>query len=265
MNSIKTRRLSLTIVTMEDVKFLSDLFSYADVRKYYVLRDDHARNISLFVSYMVDSIQNGRSLEYIVRLHDGTPIGLAGGELCREMTGEISWNSAYAIHPTYRRNGYATEALIGFTEHIKQYNIAKSFLDISDDNENSKKVAQKAGYKFNRNTAHFDPKHEELSVLFHWEFMLHSNRNRLFSMGCQAYKSKDYRSAEQYFQQAINEDYDGGPNTDALCYSNMGMACTSYGNYTKAFQCLKKAKSLGLTNPSIERELNWLKVNKGLF
>ena len=265
MNSIRTRRLSLTIVNMSDVTFISNLFSYADVRKYYVLRDDHAKNINLFVNYMVDTIKNGRSLAYIVRLNDGTPIGLVGGEVYRERSGEISWNTSYAIHPSYRRNGYATEALTGFTEFIKQYNIAKSFLDISDDNENSKKVAQKAGYKYNRDTAHVDPQHMELSVLFHWELMLHSSRNQYFSMGCQAYKSKDYRSAEQFFQQALNEEYDDGPNTDALCYSNMGMACTSYGNYTKAFQCLKKAQSLGLTNASIERELNWLKVNKGLF
>jgi hypothetical protein len=79
MNSIRTRRLSLTIVNMSDVTFISNLFSYADVRKYYVLRDDHAKNINLFVNYMVDTIKNGRSLAYIVRLNDGTPIGLVGG------------------------------------------------------------------------------------------------------------------------------------------------------------------------------------------
>ena len=76
---------------------------------------------------------------------------------------------------------------------------------------------------------------------------------------------QDLETAEQFFQQALNEEYDDGPNTDALCYSNMGMACSSYGNYTKAFLCLKKVQNLGLTNASIERELNWLKVNKGLF
>lgn len=33
----------------------------------------------------------------------------------------------------------------------------------------------------------------------------------------------------------------------------------------KAFQSLKKAQSLGLNNPSIEKELRWLRDNVGLF
>lgn len=177
MNTIRTKRLVLTTVTIADTVFLKQLFSFADVKKYYVLREDHMSNIDLFTAYMVDSIKNGQSIEYIVRLTNGTPIGLVGGELYREQTGEISWNTAYAILPSYQRNGYATEALVSFTEYIKQYNIVKAFLDISDNNEASKKVAQNAGYKYNKDTAHFDPKHMELSVLFHWELMLHSNRD----------------------------------------------------------------------------------------
>lgn len=266
MDSISTKRLVLTIVTIADTAFLKQLFSFADVKKYYVLREDHANDIGLFTAYMVDSIKNGRSIEYIVRLTNGVPIGLVGGELYREQTGEIAWNTAYAIHPSFRRNGYATEALIGFTECIKQYNIAKAFLDISDDNEASKKVALNAGYKYNKDKAHFDPMHMELSVLFHWELILHSNRDNFFSMGCQAYKAKSYQVAEKYFQQALEEEYSqDSPNTDALCYSNMGMACSSYGNYQKAFDCLMKAKSFGLSNASIERELLWLRNNIGIY
>ena len=266
MDSISTKRLVLTIVTIADTAFLKQLFSFADVKKYYVLREDHANDIGLFTAYMVDSIKNGRSIEYIVRLTNGVPIGLVGGELYREQTGEIAWNTVYAIHPSFRRNGYATEALVGFTECIKQYNIAKAFLDISDDNEASKKVALNAGYKYNKDKAHFDPMHMELSVLFHWELILHSNRDNFFSMGCQAYKAKSYQVAEKYFQQALEEEYSqDSPNTDALCYSNMGMACSSYGNYQKAFDCLMKAKSFGLSNASIERELLWLRNNIGIY
>lgn len=265
MDTISTKRLVLTIVTIADTAFLEQLFSFADVKKYYVLREDHANDIGLFTAYMVDGFKNGRSIDYIVRLTNGTPIGLVGGELYREQTGEISWNTAYAIHPSYQKKGYATEALVAFTEHIKQYNIAKAFLDISDDNEASKKVALKAGYKYNGDTAYADLRHlEQSGLFFHWELKLHSNRDCFFSMGCRAYQAKDYRTAERYFQQALNEKYNQGPNTDALCYSNMGMACSSYGNYLKAFEYLMKAKSLGLSNASIEKELLWLKNNVGM-
>ena len=113
--------------------------------------------------------------------------------------------------------------------------------------------------------AHFDPEHEELDVLYHWEKKLHSQRDDYFSMAISAFRQKQYRDAERLFMNALEEEYEGSPNTDALCYSNMGMACTSYGNYNKAYQCFKKAQSLGLSNPSIERELLWLKTNKGIF
>ena len=48
------------------------------------------------------------------------------------------------------------------------------------------------------------------------------------------------------------------PYTDAQIYSNMGMALSSMRLYKDAFYALKKAQSLGLNNPSIEKELNWL-------
>lgn len=75
MNTIRTKRLVLTTVTIADTVFLKQLFSFADVKKYYVLREDHMSNIDLFTAYMVDSIKNERSIEYIVRLTNGTPIG----------------------------------------------------------------------------------------------------------------------------------------------------------------------------------------------
>ena len=267
MDNIVTNRLHLTLFNIADTGFLKTLFSFADIRKYYVLRHDHALDITLFANYILNAFQQHKSLNYIVRLQDGTPIGLVGGELYQEhTTGVVAWNVSYAILPSYRRNGYATEAVIAFTEQIKKFNIGKAFLDISDNNEFSKKVAVKAGYKYNKDTAHFDPEHMDLDILFHWEMMLHSSRDAYFSMACSAFQTKKYREAEDLFQKALECPREAGsPNTNALCYSNMGIACSSYGNYQKAFQCLKKAQSLGLTNASIEKELTWLKNNVGLF
>ena len=42
------------------------------------------------------------------------------------------------------------------------------------------------------------------------------------------------------------------------------MALSSMRMYREAFEALKKAQSLGLTNPSIEKELTWLRINAGL-
>ena len=265
MSSITTSRLVLDPVTLYDSDFLDTLFSYADVKKYYVLRDDHAKDIELFTRYMVQAIQQQRSLQYIVRLSNNTPIGLVGGELYRERTGGIAWNTSYAIIPTYRNRGYATEALKGFTEHISQYSISKSFLDISDDNETSKRVAVKAGYKYNKDTAHFDPNHPELSLLFHWEKSLGSAREQYFMMGVQAFRANDMHQAANMFAKALEEPYvPGSQSTDALCNSNMGIASSHAGMYQQAYNCLKKAQSLGLNNATIQKELLWLKNNRGI-
>ena len=148
---------------------------------------------------------------------------------------------------------------------FRDYSISSAFLDISTLNVESEKVAEKAGYIKNHVYGHLDPQHEELDFLFHWEKKLHSQRDIYFVTGITAFNQKDYSKAEVFFTKAIAEKYEGGPNTDALCYSNLGMACSGSHKYGKAFQCLKKAQSLGLTNASIEKELNWLKIYKGLY
>lgn len=262
---LETRRLYLDLVQNSDTPFFESLFSDRNVRKYYILRSDHSANIKLFTEYLV-SVNNRKSgIECIIRLKNRMPVGLIGAELINRRTGDVVWNTAYAILPQYWNNGYATEALVAFTEHIKKYNIPMSVLDISDDNIASIKVAAKAGYKQNHRAILFDQDNPQLGFRCYYEKNLKSARDTYYSMAVQAFHAKDFRTAESYFEKALQEAYEPGtPNTDAICYSNMGMACTSYGNYYKAYQCLKKAQSLGLDNPSIQRELQWLRVNQGI-
>ncbi|MCR4853324.1 MAG: GNAT family N-acetyltransferase [Prevotella sp.] len=255
----QSSNLRYSLIQESDLPFIKKLFGYSEVTKFYILRDDHALDIASFLDYLISAYHNHTSINYIISLNNNTPIGIIGGEIQRDLDGEVAWNVSFAILPQYWNCGYASEALKSFTNEIKHYSIAKAFLDISELNTASEKVAQKAGYKRSNQAVHMDPNHMELDVLFHWYMMLHSQREVFFSMGISAFRQKDYKGAENYFIKALEAEYEGGPNTDALCYSNMGMACSSYGNYDKAFKYLQKAKSLGLSNPSIEQELNWLK------
>ena len=252
-------------ISIYDLDFIKSLFDDEDIRFYYILHEEHQQDISKFVKYIIDTQEKGTSLNYKISLYNGLPIGFIGGELRRLSNGNIAWNISYAIHPVFRNYGFATEALSAFTNYIKKYSICLAYLDISSSNVCSEAVARKAGYVKNQTTGYLDPEHEELGFRFHWEIRLHSGRDLYFSMGVNAHQNKEYRKAESYFAQALNEEYEGNLNTDAMCYSNMGMACSSYGNYEKAFKCLKIAQSLGLTNPTIEKELLWLKNNVGLF
>ena len=260
-----SRNLSFELIQKTDLPFLEKLFGYEEVRRYYILSDEQSRDISFFLDYLINARNCSRSLVYkIFLVKQQIPIGIIGGETCLDFQKELAWNVSYAIMPDYWNNGYATEALLAFTEEIKKYQIPNAFLDISSKNTTSERVARKAGYTKNTIWAHWDGERTYLETLFHWEKKLRSKRDYYFSEAVNAYRRKEYREAEQLFMQALEEVYEGSPNTDALCYSNMGMACTSYGNYVKALNCLKKAQSLGLTNPSIEKELIWLKTHKGL-
>ena len=79
------------------------------------------------------------------------------------------------------------------------------------------------------------------------------------------YRQKLYTESIDAFQKALNEPYiPNTPFTDAQIYSNMGMALSSVRLYKEAFEALRKAKSLGLNNSSIEKELMWLKNNVGI-
>lgn len=265
MESIQSDRLVLRPISMKDASFIGSLFSHTDVRRFYVLRDDHAANLNTFTAYMVNNFSHS-SLEYIMQLRNGTDIGLIGGELTDRGYGIAIWNVAYAVIPAYRNNGYATEGLKAFTNYIRRFYAQVASLDISSLNKASEHVAMKCGYKKDSGTAHIDPQHlEDLSVLYHWELELHSLRNKFFSAAVQAFRKENYQIAIEMFQYALAEPYEeGNPNTDALCYSNMGMAYSSNGDYYKAYECLTKAQSLGLYNPSIERDLQWLKNNIGI-
>ena len=124
-------RLKYEIIKKNDLDFMELLFNSENVRKFYVLREDHSKDLSLFVDYLVNAHNNQTSINYKIMLLDDTPIGIVGGELQRDFYGNVAWNISYAILSDYRNNGYATEALLAFTNEIRQYAISKAFLDIS--------------------------------------------------------------------------------------------------------------------------------------
>ena len=50
-NNIPCGNCMLIAVTQSNVWFIEELFRHDDVKKYYVLRDDHAANIRSFCQY----------------------------------------------------------------------------------------------------------------------------------------------------------------------------------------------------------------------
>lgn len=113
---------------------------------------------------------------------------------------------------------------------------------------------------------YIDEQHPEVGMRFRWFKQLAGQRTIYFNQAVHCYRQKNYVGAINAFRQALNEPYQPDtPYTDAQIYSNMGMALSSVGQYHEAFNALKKAQQLGLNNPSIEKELLWLRNNQGLY
>lgn len=266
-NIINCKICDLMKVTENNVWVIEQLFQYADVKKYYVLRDDHAANIRLFCRDTIVENQRGNSMNFIIYNQYGNEVGFISAELAMNRnTNQPMWNVGYAILPNYRKRGFASDAVNGLTEFLLQnFSIQQVMLDISTDNAGSEAVAKKCGFKkLNDKMGYVDMQHMEVGMRFRWFKELAGNRTVLFNQAVQHYRLKQYSESVRCFEQALNEPYQPGtPFIDAQIYSNMGMAYSSLHAYREAYQSLLTAKRLGLTNASIEKELTWLRTNCG--
>lgn len=267
-NIINCGICSLHFLTPNNVWFVEELFRYEDVKKYYVLRKDHAENIKAFCRYIVNANIQKESLNFIIFNNDGEEVGFISAEPVMNRTTNMPvWNVGYAVHPSHRHHGYASSALNALTNFLLQnFSFQQVILDISIDNEPSQRVAEKCGFtKPNDRTGYIDIEHMEVGMRLKWYKQLSGNRTVYFNQAVHYYRQKLYTESINAFQKALNEPYiPNTPFTDAQIYSNMGMALSSARLYEEAFEALKKAQSLGLNNPSIEKELMWLKNNVGI-
>ena len=251
-----------------NVWVVEELFRHADVRKFYVLRDDHAANIRSFCQYIITANIQNAAMNFIIYDNYGNGVGLISAEpMMNHNTNLPMWNVGYAVLPSERRKGYASTALTGLSNYLLQnYSLPQVMLDICTENHESEGLARKCGFtKPNDRQGYIDPNHMELGFRFRWFKQLAGQRTIYFNQAVHRYRQKDYIGAINAFRQAMNEPYQQGtPYTDAQIYSNMGMALSSVRQYREAFNALKKAQSLGLNNASIEKELIWLRNNKGL-
>ena len=258
---------NLRTITYQDARFIHTLFADSEVKKYYVLRADHARDLDAFITYMVESQPRGTGFNYIIEDNFDESVGLISAELVRDTrNGNPIWNIGYAIAPDYRCEGYASEALSALTNLLlRSFSIGEVMLDISEYNTASARVAQKCGFKKPTKSMCVDMEHMELGVRYKWYKSMSGQRIAYFNQAANAYRNRDYSTSLHFFQRALNEEYPvGTPYTDAQIYANMAMAYSSLHRYQEDYECLRKAQRMGLNNPSIEKELRWLRDNVGI-
>ena len=259
-------------VSLNDSEYIQSLFLDEDIKSYYIVRDDIAKNMRAFVPYLVVCNEKKHGVNYVIYNTIGQKVGFITAELVRiQSINDIAWNIGYAVAPQYREQGYATGALNALSDYLfSSFSILTLSLDICMSNKVSQRVAEKCGYEIpaepGKRIGYIDPEHVEMGMRLKWFRIKSDKRATLFKRAIESAHIKDFHSAIRYYKAALNEIcQNGSPFTDAQIYSNLGMSYSSLGQYNEAFRCLKKAQTLGLNNPSIERELLWLKNNVGLF
>ena len=143
----QSQHLRYEFIDKSDIEFIKALFGSEDVRKFYILREDHSKDLSLFVDYLVNAHRNQTSLNYKIMLLNGTPIGIIGGELQRDFNYNVAWNVSYAILPAYRNRGYAEEMEAFMCEWTISHGLI-SYGHVKVGNEKSMSLQRKIGVEF---------------------------------------------------------------------------------------------------------------------
>lgn len=254
----------LHLLSQGDRLFMHSLFAIPDVRKYYVLRDDHARDIDLLLDYDLSTFSRCGGFTYVITTKQGQKAGIISVEFSQE-DGRLIGNTSYALLPQYRGNGYATAALTMLGVFMTGSQADELVLDISMDNEASMNVARAANYQTDR-VGYMDWEHPEVGMRKKWRYSLSAPRIINFRKAQEYHQRKEYTSAISFWKKALDCDYpQGTPFTDAQIISNLGMEYSSNKEYRKAYECLTKAQQMGLDHPSIIKEINWLLEHRYLW
>ena len=270
-NRLQYQNVALRLISnsYEEREFIASLFRVPDIKLHYTLRDDHAANIYSFVEYQAEVNARHRGFHFIIEDKTLNPVGILTAEVNQDLTGDPYWNVGFAVQPDARNKGYAKNALQGLQDQLSTFNIKTLVLDISTDNKAAEAVARSCGYEQRRSpfgglVGYFDDKHPELGMRTQWIKDVHVNDPRMEAVlkANDAFKRKDYREAIKWYYQASEEPYQKGSIiTDALLFSNLGMAYSSIREYKKAYMYLTKARNLGCQNASVTRELEWLRTH----
>lgn len=268
-NQLNFSLCKLVSINHSNIGYIETLFQDADVKKYYVISIEYAANIKSFCHFLLSKEVQEQMFNFIVYTLSGVPIGFISAKPeMNKFSNLPMWNMGYAIASEHRNQGYATDAVRGLTNFLlHNFSIPHVMLDINDDNEASKAVARKCGFKKpSVNMGYIDLERPESGMRMRWFKQLDDSRAMYFNRAAQAYRQKNYADAISAFNDALKEPYQSGtPYTDAQIFANLGMAYSSIRQYAAALDYLKRAKSMGLSNPSIEKELQWLRNNMGIY
>ena len=248
--------------------FVREMFMVEDVRRYYCLNAVQASQFDKCFENLAAANVGGTGMNFIIERQDSTRVGLISA--VPEMYGSMmcAWDVGYAVAPAYRRRGYAYDALTCLICVLRRSHIQYIMLDISENDKSSEQLAIKCGFEKRRGKEHlFDERHPDFGYHNFWIKDLHlmSKRDRLIEEAMESHHLRNYRRAIALYEQALQEPEEAGSlYEEGMVYSNLGMSYSSAGMYQKAYDCLRKAWSLGVRNATEQKEFAWLRRNAGI-
>ena len=149
---LKTQRLVLRELTLEDLDFVAEMLAHPDVMHFWprpFTRDEAAEWIRRQEQrYARDGFGYWLALDKAT----GQPIGQAG-LLTQELNGVVETGIGYMLHRPFWGQGYATEAAVGCRDYaFGKLAKPRATAVVRPENLPSRRVAERIGLKFERMT-----------------------------------------------------------------------------------------------------------------
>ena len=153
MNIFETERLALRELNLDDAAFISQLVNEPAWLRF--IGDRGVDTLEAAQGYIQRSFvdmyaQCGFGFWLVARKADAVPIGICG-LIKRASLADV--DLGFAFLSRYRRNGYAFEAASATAAHARNVlRLARIVAVVTPDNEDSRRLLEKLGFRFKRMT-----------------------------------------------------------------------------------------------------------------
>jgi len=160
---IKTNRLLLKEITENDFSSLFDLLTSEDVKKTYLVPDFKSED---------DFVKMFRHLQNLSQIPDSHTAGIFLNEILIGLFHKVEIHGdrvevGYAIHPKYKNQGYATEALRAGIAYFFENGFREVYAGAFKTNSASIRVMEKAGMKKTKMKASVNYRGEEHPCVYY--------------------------------------------------------------------------------------------------
>ena len=249
----------LRFLRKEDRDFIKELCSDEEFGKYFTL-GKYGDDINTFFEATLDSFAKGMAFPYVIETIDSEPVGMITCQI-ELKDGDTIGYITYSVLPDYRNYGLASEALMNLRNETKDAGVEILYLAISTTNKASRRVAEKCVFKCKDPQLQFaDDTNSAIMLIWQYVFAEHiSKREVMVKKGIEAFRKEECDKAIRLFKNALKFKCPKRcPYNDGATYKYLAEVFAYQRMYKNAYESYQKAKSLGVEDSKIDKEIKWL-------